>query len=481
MTRTALRRTAQAVTAAVAALTGLLPGPAIAGHAAGHAGKKWIVLSSDDAGNTATTPSIARFGDGSYEVVWVAQTGVSAFALEARRLSASGQPIGKQIVVLPDWLHLAGDPTVLADNGVRVIGFGGDETGTSGSHDNGAEYYLTSSDGAHWTLGTGSLSAADGANRDAGTAVIADGGTLITGLAVGGGVQYHVGASTSNPAPGPDPATARTGSESPGLGVDSSTGQVWAVWHSGTRNPATGGVNAQVISPSVGSRVQAPGSANRHGDSAPAPQDLSVAARIGGGAYTAYPSPSDRSIQIWRLGTPHPAATVDVTKYGAGSVVVTPAPGGRLWLYWRDGNGWEAARSNPAANRFGAAHRIRIPARDSQDVAIAADGSAGPLEAVATVTTAKGRHEIVARRVLPQLLVSAPTTVKRHHSFTATVTDAGAPVRGTQVSFNGRTQRANRHGKARFHVTRHTGLGGHVVTARASGFAVANGEVTVVS
>lgn len=401
--RRSRRVIAASVTAAATVTLGLTPAAAARPHAPG-----WLTLSRGSVSTTATTPSIARFGH-RYEVIWVARTGASSYDIEARKLNAAGKPVGHVITALGGWVSIQGDPAIFSVGGVRVIAFGGAETGSPGSYDNGAEYSLTSPDGKQWTLGTGSLSAADHADRAAGTAVVNANGTVITGLAENGGVRYHVGASPSDPAPGPDPITASTGNSSaPGLGVDARSGAVWAVWYADGTNPHSNGVNAQVIYPSRGPRVHAPGSATRHGKSFAVPQDLSAAARTRGGVYTAYATPDDTAIDVWRLGATKPAARVNVTTYGAGSIVLTPARHGRLWLYWRDRNGWRASLSNRAVTQFGRLRPIPIPKHETQNIRIAGLGTAGPLAAIATVTTSKDANKIVARQI--------PAKQAQHHT-----------------------------------------------------------------
>ena len=194
----------------------------VASPATGGGTAKWLTISSGNVGTTGTTPSIARFGH-TYEVVWVAKAG-SKWSVQGRVLNAAGKPTGSVITLVKDWAGIALDPTILGVGSQRLLAFGGDRTGTSGPYESDAEYFTTSSNGTSWTLNSGSLSAADLA-RVGGAAVVNAGGTIITGLARKDGVQYHVGASTLNPASGTDPLTATTGNFSgePGLGVDQKT------------------------------------------------------------------------------------------------------------------------------------------------------------------------------------------------------------------------------------------------------------------
>jgi hypothetical protein len=438
---------------------------------------KWVTL-SPGIHNTLSTPSIAKFGSG-YEAIWVADTGAK-FAVQARILNAAGKPVGKVITALGGWAGIQGDPTILADGKQRIIAFGGAKEGTPGPYDSGAEFYLTSSNGKSWTLSSGSLSAADGADRDNGTAVINDGGTIIAGLAENGGVVYHVGASSSNPAPGPDHESSMTGSgtQEPGLAVDAKSHKIWAVWYSDSSGIADG-VHAQIISPSLGTLLNAPGSASKTLGSFGAQQDVTAAARVGGGVYTAYGTPKVNSIDVWKLGAKKPFATIK-TPNGVGALTLTPAPHGRLWLFWRDRFGWRATRSNRAATRFGPQIFLAPPKNLTLDEHLGATGTAGSLEAVAQYTTPSNQNIMIARQVLPKLIVSAsPHSVKRGHSFTVKVTDAGDAVKGATVHFDGHKKKTNKKGRATFKVAHSTSLGKHPVTFTMRGYAAASTKVTV--
>jgi hypothetical protein len=442
----------------------------VASPATGGSTSKWLTISSGNIGTTGTTPSIARFGHG-YEVVWVAKTG-SKWSIQGRVLNAAGKPTGSVVTLVKNWAGIALDPTILRVGSQRLLAFGGDRTGTSGPYESDAEYFTTSSNGTSWTLNSGSLSAADLA-RVGSAAVVNAGGTIITGLARQDGVQYHVGASTQNPAPGPDPLTATTGNFSgdPGLGVDRKTHQVWALWYSDSGINGKDGVNAQAIYPTKGSRVHAPGSSNPTTKSAGVEQDLSVAARVGGGLYTAYRSPNSQSIVVWKVGASKPVVTMKAGPYGVDDIVLTAAPKGRLWLYWEDRNDWRATRSNKAATRFGRVTVLKLPNKnDLENIMIAGNGSAGPLEAIATITTPSNANQIVARQVRPRLSITAAHAVKRGKKLRVKITDAGDPVKGAIVHFAGHKARTNAKGKVKFRVSKHARIGSTKIRATVKGY-----------
>lgn len=468
---------ASTVGAGLAAAFGVLALTCALDAAPADAATVWQTLSGDMR-NGGATPSIARFGTG-YEVVWVAHAG-SSQSIQARLLDAAGKPLGSVITVTSGWDQLGNDPTILAHGTSRWIAFNGYHGGTNNPYNSDAEYYLTSSNGSSWTLNSGSLSAADLAAGATGTAVINDAGTVITGFAQGDGVRYHIGTSTQNPAPGTDPITQTTGNFSyyPGLGVDAANQKVWALWFSNGQP----GVWAQVIKPAdAGSLVRAPGShsgSNAHG----VQQDLSAASRIGGGLYTAYVTPLGQSIDVWRVGAATPLATIHDSR-GPENLVLVRAPQGRLWLYWRDfQGGWKATRSNKAATRFGPVSTLGVPSGVSSSTTVSGVGSAGPLEAVASVVTSTGADKIMSVQVLPRLSISvSPASVARGHTFVATVIDAGDPVKGATVHFNGLTKTTNKFGKVSFTVPSKMSLGKHAVITSHAGYAGARTNIKVIA
>jgi hypothetical protein len=465
---------------AAAAFTAASSVPAVAGG-----GSTWTTVSANNVGWTGTEPSIVWF-NGKYEVIWVAYNGSGLYSLLARQLALTGKPIGSVITVLKDWAGIEGDPTILrTPSGQLMIAFGGDEGGSDAAFNNGAEHFVTSSDGVTWTSHpTDSLSADEFADRNTGAAVLG-GSPIITGIAENDGVRYHVHAGPeTNPAPGPDPLTSTTGnfSSDTALGTDIVAHGVWALWYSDSGISGQDGINAQIIYPSLGQRVHAPGSSAPGVNSVGPSQDLSAANRTSGQLYTAYVTPHDNSIDVWRVGAQHPAATFKDAKI-PGSVVVCLAPEGRIWLYWRDRNGWHATRSNTAVTRWEPQTAVAVPKNwepNLYSAAITSGVAASPLVAIATMTSPGNVNEIRAIRILPRLSVSvSPGSVKRGHDFTVTVTDAGDPVKGASVHFAGNTVTTDKKGQVTLTAANSLNLGRHNVKATISGYTAATTEIKV--
>jgi hypothetical protein len=168
--------------------------------------------------------------------------------------------------------------------------------------------------------------------------------------------------------------------------------------------------------------------------------------------------------------------------YGVGDIVLTAAPKGRLWLYWEDRNDWRATRSNKAATKFGPVTVLNLPNKnDLENNLIAGNGSAGPLEAIAMITTPASANEIIGRQILPRLSIVAVHSVTRGKKLHVKVTDAGDPVQGATVHFAGHKAKTNSKGKATFRVSKHAALGSTKVTATNKGYTPVTTKVTIKS
>jgi hypothetical protein len=435
----------------------------------------WTTLSKGNVG-TVQQPAVHRFGR-DLQVVWTQPEGQKS-ALWTRILHSNGKPAGAPIRVLL-WQAIIPDPVIFGIGSERVIAFSGMRTGDiTDPYTNGAEYYLTSHDGVSWTLGAGSLSHSNSAFGSFGTAAIDYNGSPLVAFteASSSRITFHHGVDSHSPATTADGHTADTGNfaYNTGLGEDASTRSVWAVWYSNSGKPATNGVNAQRLFPSMGSLIHAPSSSKVSGGSstsAAPDQDLPAVARpakAGGGVYTAYATPSDTSIAVWRIGAARPAFTIKA-HFAIGQVSLGSGPKGRLWVFWRDGSGQlSATRTNKAATRIGAIRSIAPPRGDTA-YRTAGDGSRGSLDLVSLFAASHGAME--SAQVLPGLTASSHHAWRRGHRYSVKVTDAGAPVKGAVVRFGHHKAHTNRRGVAHFRVSNGASPGRTVVRVGRKGYA----------
>jgi hypothetical protein len=444
----------------------------------------WTTLSIGHE-DSVRQPSIHRFGRDA-QVIWTQPTTVGS-ALWTRILGANGKPRTAPIRIL-NWSGIIEDPVIFGIGSERIIAFSGLRNGnTLDPYTSGAEYSLFSANGKTWTLRAGSLSASNAAYGSYGTAAINHDGVPLVAFteASASRITFHNGYDAASPAAQPDGHTADTGNFAydTGLGEDASTSAVWAVWYSNSGKKSTDAVNAQRIYPTMGSLLHAPNStADVSGfQTSTAPdQDLPVVARpagAGGGVYTAYANPKDRAIVLWRVGSSRPTLSIPSAN-GIGQVSMASGGKGRLWLFWRDGLSGDvrATRTNEAATRIGAIRSV-APPRDTTVYRTAGDGTPGTLDLVSLV---QGSHNaMISTQVLPGLTISTRHAWRRGHGYTVKVTDAGAPVAGAAVHFEGRTAHTNSHGIAHVRVPNGEAPGAHSVSASHAKYAGASTRVRV--
>jgi hypothetical protein len=187
-------------------------------------------------------------------------------------------------------------------------------------------------------------------------------------------------------------------------------------------------------------------------------QRVGITGRLGaGGVYLAYLNggPIVAGVRLWRYGAAGPALTIAARS--ARFAHIAAAPEGRLWLMWARGDRLYFTRTSKDATEHGDIVSIAGPPGTSQIWRLLGEGSLGPLDVLAHVSTPNSLATWHTR-VLPPLEVTAkanrgaPKAAKG--GVTVTVTDAGDPVRGVKVSLGGVTKTTNARGRAVFTVRR---------------------------
>ncbi|HEY7178805.1 MAG TPA: hypothetical protein VH305_06495 [Gaiella sp.] len=231
----------------------------------------------------------------------------------------------------------------------------------------------------------------------------------------------------------------------PDVATDAAGGRTMLAWFSLAKGRE--GIWAQQVLPSVGAPVRAPGSVSG-GNFVAGDQRTELVARRGGpGVYLAYCSgyPTCKQTMLWRVGSAKPIAaggSPDVEDPNA-----APGPDGRLWVMWHDGQHSRTIfvrRTNKAVTRFGPLLRVRPPGGATAIWKLNGEGSVGPLDLLAAVTTGSSLATWHTQ-VLPPLALAAART-KGTVAFR--VTDAGDPVAGAKVHVGGKTLTTNAAGRA---------------------------------
>ena len=210
-------------------------------------------------------------------------------------------------------------------------------------------------------------------------------------------ITFHHGIDPNSPAAQPDGQTADTGNfaYNTALGEDAATSAVWALWYSNSGKPATNGVVAQRLFPTMGSLVKAPSaSLTSHGaaTSTAPDQDLPAVARSARVRRWVVHRVRDAEGECHRrlARRRSPAGAHDQGHLRDRSGLAGRRTDGRLWIFWRNGTGkLQATRTNKAATRIGAIRDV-APPRGTTVYRTAGDGSRGPLDLVSLVAGARG-------------------------------------------------------------------------------------------
>ena len=185
------------------------------------------------------------------------------------------------------------------------------------------------------------------------------------------------------------------------------------------------------VAPVLGSPARLPGSPDQY---------PVIAARTGGGVYSAY-SPNGTRVVLTKLGgasrpVPVPAGA-QVTAVG-----VFTGPGGRLWVaFGNRGTIW-VTRTSKSLSRFEPLQTLATPARAFNLLRLEGEGSAGALDLFADVLVNGGTKDgsyfqhvraLLAATAVARPVMGAKRKVKAY-IVTVRVSDAGDPVAAASVS-----------------------------------------------
>jgi hypothetical protein len=451
------RTLAASVVVALATVLSLLAVPSALSAPTGPPGT-WTRITDKTDRNTDEV-GLARTGDGVLHVLWRRATG-STSAIWHTPVTPAGAA-GAASVVL-DGFSAADNPDVVVQPDGRLRTF---FNGLGDSLEEGGVVSASApASGVGWTREGARVSSRFGALDWVGAGLTAA-GAPVSAYTMSFVLAIHVGL---------DPAAAdvelqpdnRCCDYSPDVATDARTGQTFLAWFSNAEGRS--GIWAQQIAPQPGPQLRAPGSAVG-GDAIGTDQRTPITARLGApGVYVAYCGgyPTCKRVLLWRVGAAKPfqvGASPDVE-----DVHVSPGPQGRLWVAWHEGQHARrifAVRTNTSATCVGPATRVAPPAGTSAIWKTKGDGSLGPLDLFASVSTA-GSLATWHTRVLPRLTLRA---TKRKGAVTLIVTDACEPVAGAALRIGGKSRVTNARGR----VTLTLGKGRHKATASKAGYAPA--------
>jgi hypothetical protein len=424
--------------------------------------------------------SLLRTADGHLHVAWVKKNKANDLGVASTTFSLAGSLQGTSMAI-NHWLSLDQTLALVPDGkDIRLIFNGAQDNNPSNKFNLSARYTATSANGNAWSLIKGSLSSHTVFNLPISATVKSDGVTPVSVSGENAGLEYHVGVDSSIPATTPD--TLLTHAPGYFLGNDNMVrdngGSIYLAWYESSNT--TQGYWIQRILPTKGSAMLAP-----HSKDVSLPDNepfgpVAVAARVGGGVYYAYCSPS-KSLQcahiyLWKVGSAAPKV-VPGLKSGEAvrHVAIAGGPKGRIVVGWFDStkNVLQVVRTNTHGTSWGVVRSIKLPVPTNLLSAydgLYLEGSSGRIDVVANLTR-NTTPTLYHTQVLEGLKVTAsPTKASHAHATTITfrVTDAGETVAGATVTFLGHTAHTDSHGVAKITIAKGQKKGTKTATASKS-------------
>jgi hypothetical protein len=421
-------------------------GPAVAVAAllafATSASAAWTPVTSGKQGNSNLVAPV-RGPDGTLHVIWTREDSPSAYTLLDSALSPSGTSLGTSTIV-SGWTSVNDPAAVALPNGGRRVFFAGIHSTSSDDPLVGMISDATDAGSAWPADGAVNTDPHDYGYARTPGATIAPDGTPFSAWYSTDQTVVHRGLDPSVPAVDYSTPTSngKCCSLLQNMATDAS-GTVVVAWCQGSEAP--GGIYVEAVNPATGLPAgQASAMPQRDPKTlCQASQRTPLAARVGGGLYTAATSgyPTAKTVYVWKVGGG--VAPVATDPNGVKSPQVAADPAGRIWVGWldRDGNVF-VRRSNPATTVWGQTVKLTPPKGTVEGFELELAPQTGGADVFGRFQSTSDL-QVFHTQVLPGLTVLA---VGRHRTAKVTVTDAGDPVKGAKVKGGGRSGKTNAKG-----------------------------------
>jgi hypothetical protein len=400
-----------------AALVGLLLAglSVLAASAAAGPPGRWTQITHAHNGAKSNL-GLARGKDGVLHVLWSGPARGPHSAVFDTRISPAGA-VGQPQAVVSGWNSVQPPAAATAPDGsVHVLISGQKVLATSDPY---AGLNEAVGPGA-WKLGSrafGKYQITVPSNADVGTAVLRS-GQLVSVWRSAATLLVQTGV---DPSTQPRDITPSGLGESPAIAVDRQSGEAIVAY----RNASTGAGFFRRTLPSLGEPQAMPD------EKSGAP---SLAARAGGGVYSAY-AVDGTKVRLLRFGGP--AKAVPVPK-GARLLTagVAAGPDGRLWVFYGNEQTTYVTRTSRAVTGFEPVQTLKSPPRTVQFFRLEGEGSVGPLDLFADVTVdGSTRDGSYHQQVWPKLSMSVSRkSVGKRVRVIVRVTDAGDAIAGARVT-----------------------------------------------
>jgi len=421
---------------------------------------------------------LARTPDGVLHVAWLRKNGTKEDLVHTS-IRPDGGVLAAANAIETGWSALGNPDLIVQPDGTLRVFFGGIRSTNAGDTNSGMNTSVGNAAGTAWSLKPGRAAADNSAYASPAGAGLTSGGVPASTWAISFRLGVHFGVDPNTPDllfPGGCCVYQ------PDLATDAGTGETVVGFYSNITDDS--GLFTRTVAPTVGDRQYVPGSATAdHKSSLSIDQRMAITGRLGApGVFVAYGAgyPTFATVNLWRHGTSNAIVVAKVAR--AEDISIAAAPEGRLWvMWWRSGRLW-ATRSNKAATRFEPLASIAAPAGTSSIWKVKGEGSLGPLDLFASVTTSGGGLAFWHQQVLPGLSLSAkPARVSRKKGGTVTfsVTDAGDPVSGATVAVGKKKLTSNAKGKATLKVAKGAKKATLRASARKQGYRPASAKASV--
>lgn len=427
---------------------------------------KWTQITHAHNGSKSNL-GLARDRQGALHVLWAGPKGRSFTAIYDTSISLKGA-VGRPKAVISGWNSVQPPAAATSPNGAIHAIVSGQKVLSNNDPYAGLNDIVGP---GTWKVGPqafGRYQITVPSNADVGTATLKN-GQLVSIWSSAAALLFQTGVDPTtvpqNVSPPGDP------SASPVIAVDQKSGDVVVAYH----GVGSGSTFFRRILPTLSAPQAMPQSK----------ADPTIAARAGGGVYSAYALDGVK-VRLLRFGTqPKPVPVPKGARVLTAGVAVGPE--GRLWVFYGDEQTTYVTRTSRHVSGFEPVQMLKSPSKTVQYFRLEGEGSAGPLDLFADITVdGKTKDGSYHQQVQPALSIHASKQPAKNAkgkvtgvAVTVRVTDAGDPVKGAKVTgLPGGTKTTDASGSIVVVVPAGK-KGGFPLTATKPGYVAAKGRVSL--
>ena len=452
----------------------------------------WTELARTLGATYTGTPAVWLAPDHYATVIWDRDIHNTKYTYEGVVVEPDGIVSGVPVSILggSGWVSLTTNPTLVSHGTLPEIIFSGArDLANSDPYSKGCVYGAIAAK-PQWTLQAWSLSndcvnlIPAGSETKTGRLSAAWGGS------VGGenAVLYRIGTSPTIPATGTDDHVLAPGGGDIGRTAEASdtagADDVYVAWDQYFSKPSQDDGFYVKNASTNGPVLKAPGSDTNSVNNLFSAAAIAMATtNTHSGIYLAYCSGGTAcSLRLWRVGAATALKIPDSSP--ASDVAISAGPDGRIWVAWynHSTNNVSTVRTNTADTAFGPVETYATPCLEDGLLGLSS-GSFGRLDVVLQcVDSSQLRTQDYVTQSLAGLSVRTSETVIKNavtNTVEFKVTDTGDPVAGATVRVDGRVKTTNASGTVSVSFPKGTATGTYAVTASATNYFAAHGEIVV--